>query len=141
MDHATIQITYIGGPTAILEMGDARLLTDPTFDPGGSAYTTPVYTLHKSLGPAVAADAIGSELANRRSHSRPGSPWTFRPRRALSESLARAMPDARERDADHSVGLRQQLETARVTGNDMASSHNCGMKLALLYAGSRNSST
>jgi L-ascorbate metabolism protein UlaG (beta-lactamase superfamily) len=59
MDDGTIRITYIGGPTALLEVGGARLLTDPTFDPGGSAYTTPVYTLHKSLGPAVAADAIG----------------------------------------------------------------------------------
>jgi L-ascorbate metabolism protein UlaG (beta-lactamase superfamily) len=59
MPGVTIQLTYIGGPTALLEIGGARLLTDPTFDPGGSAYTTPVYTLHKSLGPAVAADAIG----------------------------------------------------------------------------------
>lgn len=59
MDDVTIRITYIGGPTALLELGGARLLTDPTFDPGGSAYTTPVYTLHKSLGPALAADAIG----------------------------------------------------------------------------------
>jgi L-ascorbate metabolism protein UlaG (beta-lactamase superfamily) len=59
MHDVTIRITYIGGPTALLELGGARLLTDPTFDPGGAAYTTPVYTLHKTLGPAVAADAIG----------------------------------------------------------------------------------
>ena len=37
----------------------ARLVTDPTFDPAGSTYTTTVYTLRKSLGPAVAADALG----------------------------------------------------------------------------------
>ena len=26
---------YIGGPTALLEFGGLRLLTDPTFDPAG----------------------------------------------------------------------------------------------------------
>jgi len=59
MNDNTIQITYIGGPTALLEMGGARLLTDPTFDPGGSQYTTAVYTLRKSLGPAIDAASIG----------------------------------------------------------------------------------
>ena len=58
MDH-TARITYIGGPTALIELGGARFLTDPTFDPGGSAYTTPVYTLHKSSGPALRADSLG----------------------------------------------------------------------------------
>jgi L-ascorbate metabolism protein UlaG (beta-lactamase superfamily) len=28
-------ITYIGGPTALIEIGGMRLLTDPTFDPPG----------------------------------------------------------------------------------------------------------
>lgn len=55
----TARITYIGGPTALIEFGGARFLTDPTFDPEGSAYTTPVYTLHKSSGPALPADALG----------------------------------------------------------------------------------
>ncbi len=54
-----IDITYIGGPTALLEIGGLRLLTDPTFDPAGSEYPTPVYTLRKSAGPAVAAEAMG----------------------------------------------------------------------------------
>jgi L-ascorbate metabolism protein UlaG (beta-lactamase superfamily) len=31
-----MKITYIGGPTAIIEMGALRFITDPTFDPGGS---------------------------------------------------------------------------------------------------------
>ncbi|HEX3767055.1 MAG TPA: hypothetical protein VHT72_01710, partial [Puia sp.] len=30
--------TYIGGPTAIIEMGGFRFITDPTFDPAGSLY-------------------------------------------------------------------------------------------------------
>jgi len=59
MDDTTLRVTYIGGPTALLELGGARLLTDPTFDPGGSTYTTAVYTLRKSAGPAVASNALG----------------------------------------------------------------------------------
>jgi L-ascorbate metabolism protein UlaG (beta-lactamase superfamily) len=54
-----MRITYIGGPTALLEVGGFRLLTDPTFDPAGSEYPTAVYTLRKTQGPAVKMDAIG----------------------------------------------------------------------------------
>jgi L-ascorbate metabolism protein UlaG (beta-lactamase superfamily) len=43
----------------LLEFGGLRLLTDPTFDPAGSEYTTPVYTLRKTQSPAISADAIG----------------------------------------------------------------------------------
>jgi L-ascorbate metabolism protein UlaG (beta-lactamase superfamily) len=32
---ASLQVRYLGGPTAILELGGVRLLTDPTFDPPG----------------------------------------------------------------------------------------------------------
>jgi L-ascorbate metabolism protein UlaG (beta-lactamase superfamily) len=54
-----LRLTYIGGPTALLEIGGVRLLTDPTFDPAGSEYPTPVYTLRKTQGPAVPLDALG----------------------------------------------------------------------------------
>jgi len=54
-----MRITYIGGPTAIAEMGGLRFITDPTFDPGGSEYKTPVYTLRKTQGPALDVGAIG----------------------------------------------------------------------------------
>jgi L-ascorbate metabolism protein UlaG (beta-lactamase superfamily) len=55
----TLRLTYIGGPTALLELGGLRLLTDPTFDAAGSEYPTPVYTLRKIQGPALAEDALG----------------------------------------------------------------------------------
>lgn len=51
--------TYVGGPTVFLETGGLRLLTDPTFDPGSSEYTTPIYTLRKLSGPALSADVLG----------------------------------------------------------------------------------
>jgi L-ascorbate metabolism protein UlaG (beta-lactamase superfamily) len=33
-----IRITHIGGPTALIEIDDWRLLTDPTFDAPGREY-------------------------------------------------------------------------------------------------------
>jgi L-ascorbate metabolism protein UlaG (beta-lactamase superfamily) len=55
----SVRATYIGGPTALIEFAGLRFLTDPTFDPSGSEYTTPVYTLRKTQGPAIDASAIG----------------------------------------------------------------------------------
>jgi L-ascorbate metabolism protein UlaG (beta-lactamase superfamily) len=52
-------LTYIGGPTALLEVGGVRLLTDPTFDPPGAEYRAGSYVLRKMLGPALAPDALG----------------------------------------------------------------------------------
>ena len=54
-----VELTYIGGPTIVVSMGGFRAITDPTFDPSGSEYTTPVYTLHKTQGPALTPDQIG----------------------------------------------------------------------------------
>ncbi len=54
-----LTITYVGGPTALLDFGGARLLTDPTFDPAGGEYPSGAAKLHKLAGPAVAASEIG----------------------------------------------------------------------------------
>jgi L-ascorbate metabolism protein UlaG (beta-lactamase superfamily) len=54
------QLTYIGGPTLLIEWQGLRLLTDPTFDPADTSYPTPAYTLHKTIGPALAVNRIGS---------------------------------------------------------------------------------
>jgi len=57
--HSTeMKITYIGGPTALLEIGGLRLLTDPTFDAPGLEYK-PGAKLQKVGGPAFNAEAIG----------------------------------------------------------------------------------
>ena len=46
-------ITYVGGPTAILEYAGLTIVTDPTFDPPGT-YSEPGSTvLVKTVGPAV----------------------------------------------------------------------------------------
>jgi L-ascorbate metabolism protein UlaG (beta-lactamase superfamily) len=53
-----VRITYIGGPTALLELGGLRLLTDPTFDPAGTVYPTGASTLCKTVGPARPPEAL-----------------------------------------------------------------------------------
>lgn len=59
MDSLQLTITYIGGPTALLDFGGVRLLTDPTFDPGGGEYPSGTATLRKLSGPAMSVDAVG----------------------------------------------------------------------------------
>jgi L-ascorbate metabolism protein UlaG (beta-lactamase superfamily) len=59
MNEIGLKVTYIGGPTALLEIGGLRLLTDPTFDPAGEEYSTSVYTLKKLAGPAVSVESLG----------------------------------------------------------------------------------
>ncbi|HEY2853633.1 MAG TPA: MBL fold metallo-hydrolase [Gemmatimonadaceae bacterium] len=63
-----LHATYIGGPTALLEVAGLRLLTDPTFDAAGAAYPTAVYTLRKTSDPAVAVEALGAVDAVLLSH-------------------------------------------------------------------------
>ena|SRR5947209_2950025 len=53
-----MHLTPIGGPTALLELGGLRLLTDPTFDDPGD-YPIGARTLVKTQGPGLSADAVG----------------------------------------------------------------------------------
>jgi L-ascorbate metabolism protein UlaG (beta-lactamase superfamily) len=54
-----LRMTYVGGPTVLIDWGGLRLLTDPTFDPAGTIYRLPAYELRKTMGPAVSIDALG----------------------------------------------------------------------------------
>ncbi|MCL2515097.1 MAG: MBL fold metallo-hydrolase [Microbacteriaceae bacterium] len=49
----TVRVTLVGGPTALIEYGGLRLLTDPTFDPPGEQGN-----LTKLTGPAVGASDL-----------------------------------------------------------------------------------
>jgi L-ascorbate metabolism protein UlaG (beta-lactamase superfamily) len=53
-----LRLTLIGGPTALIEIGGLRLLTDPTFDAPGD-YALPHVTLHKTGRPALSVDQVG----------------------------------------------------------------------------------
>ena len=56
-DHLTVLV--VGGPTAVLDIGGLRLLTDPTFSPAGVHETTPGRPLTKTVDAAVAFADIG----------------------------------------------------------------------------------
>src|SRR5258708_402831 len=51
------RITLIGGPTALIEVGGFRFLTDPTFDAPGE-YVLPYAKLKKISGPALTAEQV-----------------------------------------------------------------------------------
>jgi L-ascorbate metabolism protein UlaG (beta-lactamase superfamily) len=59
-DHSAhrLRVRYLGGPTALIEIGGLRLLTDPTFDPAGD-YTSGTRTLTKTLDAVLTPDALG----------------------------------------------------------------------------------
>jgi L-ascorbate metabolism protein UlaG (beta-lactamase superfamily) len=57
--HSLPRLTYLGGPTALLEWRGLRLLTDPTFDPAGTTYELPAYTLRKTQAPAITTGELG----------------------------------------------------------------------------------
>jgi L-ascorbate metabolism protein UlaG (beta-lactamase superfamily) len=55
-----MNVTHVGGPTTLIEVGGWRLLTDPTFDPPGRRYAFGWGTSStKVTGPALAPDALG----------------------------------------------------------------------------------
>jgi len=64
-----LTVTLVGGPTALLEYGGLRLLTDPTFDDAPRTYgRDDAPSLHKTADPAIAPDAIGGVDAVLLSH-------------------------------------------------------------------------
>jgi len=57
---STTAITFIGGPTALLEYAGLRIVTDPTFD-GPQVYEDPnETTLVKTAGPAITRHDLGA---------------------------------------------------------------------------------
>ncbi len=51
-------LTYVGGPTALLELGGMRLLTDPGFDPAGTEFRSGTYVLTRTSGPAIPSSKL-----------------------------------------------------------------------------------
>jgi len=57
---SAVRIVYVGGPTAVIEIGPWRLITDPTFDPPGRWYFFGWGTASRKLhGPAVPFSELG----------------------------------------------------------------------------------
>lgn len=58
-DPPAIEISYVGGPTAVLSIGGLHFITDPTFDPAGGEYASGTVRLRKTAGPNVSRDELG----------------------------------------------------------------------------------
>lgn len=55
-----LTVLVVGGPTAVLELGGLRLVTDPTFSPAGVHETVPGRPLTKTEDPACGAADVGA---------------------------------------------------------------------------------
>jgi L-ascorbate metabolism protein UlaG (beta-lactamase superfamily) len=85
-----VTITHIGGPTALIEMGGFRLLTDPTFDPPGD-YPLPHVTLKKTSGPSRSAAEVGHADAVLLSHDQHADNLDTSGRAFLTASATRVL--------------------------------------------------
>jgi L-ascorbate metabolism protein UlaG (beta-lactamase superfamily) len=55
-----VRLTYLGGPTYLIEIGNFRIVSDPGFDPQGTERNEgPGHLLTKIMAPPIAADDIG----------------------------------------------------------------------------------
>jgi L-ascorbate metabolism protein UlaG (beta-lactamase superfamily) len=59
MSNHMLDLTYLNGPTALLEIGGLRFLTDPTFDPSDTTYPLAGYSLHKTGVTPIDISALG----------------------------------------------------------------------------------
>ena len=113
--EALMSITYIGGPTVLLEWGGLRILTDPTFDRAGTSYQH----LKKLTAPAIRADRIGRVDVVLLSHDQHADNLDTLGREFLAGAgQVLTTPQAAERLGGHAKGLQEweSVEIARADG-------------------------
>ena len=102
-------LTYIGGPTALLELCGLRLITDPTFDAAGTKYPSPTgaYALEKTMSPALTVDQLGAVDVVLLSHDHHSDNLDVAGR-ALVQHTPRVLTTiaGAERLGDNAMGLR-----------------------------------
>lgn len=102
-----LTVTYLGGPTALLEFCGLRLLTDPTLDPADTEYPTPAYTLRKTQAPALDAAALVNIDAVLLSHDHHFDNLDHAGRAALSRAgVVCTTLDGATRLGGNAVGMR-----------------------------------
>lgn len=113
-----LRITYVGGPTALLEFGGLHWLTDPTFDPGGTEYKSGPATLRKLHSPAVSPEKLGDFDYVLLSHDHHSDNLDH----AGSELLVKAKsvlttPEGSHRLRNNSLGLKEWESVEFSAGN------------------------
>ncbi|MFI0453785.1 MBL fold metallo-hydrolase [Actinomadura sp. 6N118] len=97
---AAFKIRYVGGPTALLELGGLRFVVDPTFDEPGE-YPIGDRALVKTAGPAFGPAEIGTVDAVLLSHDQhPDNLDTQGRAYLMSAPLVLSTASARERIGD-----------------------------------------
>lgn len=112
-------MTYIGGPTALLEVGGVRLLTDPTFDAPGRDYRFGWGTgSRKVMAPAIPAADLGQLDAILISHDQHADNLDAAGRELLpSADSVITTPSAAKRLGDGAIGLAPWTSTT-IGGKD-----------------------
>ncbi|AJW96527.1 MBL fold metallo-hydrolase [Burkholderia gladioli] len=116
----TTNITLIGGPTVVIEIGGFRLLTDPTFDPPGiyNPYKDKPIEFHKTTGPALSPEQIGRVDAILLSHDHHFDNLDNAGRAMLpSVEVAYTTQSGEQRLQGNAVGLAPH-ETTKLHGPD-----------------------
>ncbi|HEU4643252.1 MAG TPA: MBL fold metallo-hydrolase [Gemmatimonadaceae bacterium] len=105
----TATLTYVGGPTALIELRGLRFLTDPTFDSAGARHpgATGTYVLEKTMGPALDGRELGHVDAVLLSHDHHADNLDGAGR-AMLRRADRVLTTAAgaERLGGHSIGMR-----------------------------------
>lgn len=92
-----VTVRYLGGPTAVIDIGGVRLLTDPTFDAAGD-YPIGSRVLTKTADAVATAEEIGSVDAVLLSHDQhPDNLDTGGRNYVASAPLTLSTPDAQSR--------------------------------------------
>ena len=116
-----ISVTPIGGPTALLEIGGQRLLTDPTFDQPGE-YPVGSRSLVKTQPPAWSAEHVGRVDAVLLSHDQHADNLDTGGRQFLSTvPLVLTTAGAAQRLGGTAVGLAawEHTDLARPDGGEL----------------------
>lgn len=103
-----LNVTYVGGPTALLEFGGLRWLTDPTFDPGGTEYESGPVTLRKLHSPAVTPEKLGPFDYVLLSHDHHSDNMDHAGREILTNAKnVLTTPEGAQRLGNNSLGLKE----------------------------------
>ncbi|HYG68548.1 MAG TPA: MBL fold metallo-hydrolase, partial [Anaeromyxobacteraceae bacterium] len=113
-----LHVTYVGGPTALIEVGGFRLLTDPTFDPAGTRFRLTT----KLAGPALEPGALGRIDAVLLSHDQHPDNLDAAGREVLSRAgVVLTTPAGAARLGGNAVGLApwESYALRRKDGRDL----------------------